>query len=514
MEDSAVSRTEKGGFFPSRGFWWHAALGVIVAGALLVRLYDIAYPPASFHPTRQYRAALIARAFYVNHDLASARIEGLLEPPLAEGMAAGLYKILGQESLAAARAMSIVWWMLAAMFLYLLAERAISRDGAVVAVLFFLFLPFSVMASRSFQPDPLMMMFFVGSAWSIFRLRETPTGRWQAAAISLSALAIFTKPVCLFPIWLAFLTTGVARDGFRATLKNVWTWLYFGLGFLPSLLYYGYGLFVADFLRWQADASFVPGLLFTPSFWRDWVRLAVEVVGGTAIVVALLGMPLARLRSTKALLVGLWAGYVVMGLVFTFHIHTHNYYQMPLIPIVALSLGASVGFVLERLASLNVACRAALTAALVAGVVLTADATCKELRRDKGGDAWAALAKEIGNRVGHSWKTVFVAPDYGHSLMYYGGVAGTRWPYAYERRFPPEKIEENLAQMIAERSPRYFIMAEMLEFQQQPNLERALAKYPVVFATDNCRVYDLTRVRAVEKVSDERNRKPTGGRGS
>ena len=491
MKDSVVSRPDtEGVFFPARGFRWFLLLVAIVVGALVLRFHCIGHPPVSFHPTRQYRNALIAQAIYVKHDLASSR-QPILEPPLTEGMAVGLYTILGRESLAAARAMSIVWWMLAAVFLYLLTKCAVSRDGAVIAVLFFLFLPYAVLASRSFQPDPLMIMLFIGATWSIFRLRQTPSGRWLTTAVGLSAAAIFVKPVCVFPILLMFLSTGVFENGIRATLKSVWTWLYLALSLLPTLAYYGYGLFVADFLRWQADASFLPRLLLERSFWGDWLRLASHVIGGAALFVALLGIPLAPSRLTKGLLVGLWSGYVVMGLIFTFHIHTHDYYHMQLIPIAALSLGVVAAIVLERLARLSEPWKLAAFGVLTVALVLQSDKTWRELRQDDGGDAWAALNTQIGNCVAHSAKTVFLAPDYGNSLMYYGGVAGTWWPYRYAMPYPPERIQENLDRLIAQQSPEYFIVTAIGEFEQEPNLQKALAKYPLVLSTDACRVFDL-----------------------
>ena len=98
-------------------------------------------------------------------------------------------------------------------FLVSLGEPAISPDGAVVAVLFFLFLPFAVLASRSFEPDPLMIALFVGATWSIFRLRQTPSGCWLTTAVAVSASAISVKPVCVFPILLMFLSTGVFENG-------------------------------------------------------------------------------------------------------------------------------------------------------------------------------------------------------------------------------------------------------------------------------------------------------------
>jgi len=51
-------------------------------------------------------------------------------------------------------------WLLGGLALYALARRIASADGALVALLYYLFLDFGVIASRSFQPDPLMVGLF------------------------------------------------------------------------------------------------------------------------------------------------------------------------------------------------------------------------------------------------------------------------------------------------------------------------------------------------------------------
>src|SRR5574340_676816 len=74
-------------------------LVVMFVVALAVRLYGITSPPVDFHPYRQYRSALIARAYYLE-SLASTSAEErqialqnqtylrLKEPPITEAAAA------------------------------------------------------------------------------------------------------------------------------------------------------------------------------------------------------------------------------------------------------------------------------------------------------------------------------------------------------------------------------------------------------------------------------------------
>ena len=78
-------------FFPRKGFLRVLLLGLLFAGASGIRLYHIGDPPLDFHPTRQYRSALLARAIYFNTSssvtkqdkmVAWAAKPGVLEPPL------------------------------------------------------------------------------------------------------------------------------------------------------------------------------------------------------------------------------------------------------------------------------------------------------------------------------------------------------------------------------------------------------------------------------------------------
>lgn len=485
-------------YFPEKGLLQFVLLAVLFAGAFAIRLHHISEPPLDFAPTRQYRSALLSHSIYSGQGTSTLKV-GLLEPPVMEYMASGVYWILGEENLTAARVMSVSFWMLGAVFLYLLARQAISADGAVVAFTFFLYLPYGVSASRSFQPDPLMIMLFIGSIWAIFMLRHTPSRKWWTAAILFSALAIFIKPVCLFPIWLCFLTTGIYQEGLKATLWRASTALYFFLSFLPSLIYYGNGLFIDGFLRWQAKGSFAPHLLLHEYYWRGWMINIIAVFGGATIVVALLGIPLIRSRLGKGLLIGLVIGYVVFGLVFSFHIFTHKYYQLPLIPIVALCLGVVAAIVLKRLAKTNAFWRWSLFAAMVFALVISSEATQKKLRINVP-DSYAALRKEIGNRVEHSRNTIFLAYAYGNPLMYYGRLSGVNWPHECDFVYTQLRTvgavhmpqgDALLKSMLEESPSDYFIVTDMPDFSKQPDLKEALQKYPLIFSNNQCFVYDL-----------------------
>src|SRR5215216_2272 len=118
------------------------ALGCLFALALGLRLYSIDQPPLDFHPTRQYRSALIARGYYFEalntapawkKDLANLnkQQQGILEPPIMEVVTSFAYRILGGEYLWVPRLLSTLFWLNGGIFLYLIAKKLVSAGAAM-----------------------------------------------------------------------------------------------------------------------------------------------------------------------------------------------------------------------------------------------------------------------------------------------------------------------------------------------------------------------------------------------
>ena len=178
-----------------RAFEWKSVRSVFIALALVVfvlglgiRLLDLTDPPLDFHAWRQFRSATIARGMYyvmasdvdpearqVAENLGSQFEK--LEPLISERIVALAYLAIGQEILWVARLFAIIYWMIGGVALYALAVRISSRAGAALSLGFYLLLPFGVIASRSFQPEPLMVMWILLATYAIFRWTETKIWR-------------------------------------------------------------------------------------------------------------------------------------------------------------------------------------------------------------------------------------------------------------------------------------------------------------------------------------------------
>src|SRR5829696_10157681 len=134
-------------------------LGLLFVAALGLRLYGINHPLMEFYPVRQYHGALLARGFYewlMTGNLKTVPPDGIIEPPILELVASFAYLISGGEHLWIPQVLSALFWMVGGIFLYLIAKKIVSPNAALFSVAFYLFVPYGVLASRAFMPDPLM----------------------------------------------------------------------------------------------------------------------------------------------------------------------------------------------------------------------------------------------------------------------------------------------------------------------------------------------------------------------
>jgi len=242
------------------------------------------------------------------------------------------------------------------------------------------------------------------------------------------------------------------------------------ISLVPTVAFYGYGVFVAGFLRWKVDSSILPALWLTFDYWRGWVLTAANAAGPPWIVCALLGLLLVQ-GVARRLLIGLTIGYVIFCLVFTYHIRFANYYHLQLLVIVALSIGPIASLALTPLRRLprTWSTWAHVTATLLLALLMTQQATGQTIAAAPRVESRAVL-REIGEVVGHSTRTLHVASYYGKPLEYYGELAGWYWPLRDDSAFALEAAsrELSLAERLArlDAFPEYVVITDFLEFER------------------------------------------------
>jgi len=387
-------------------------------------------------------------------------------------------------------------------------------DAALVSTAIYLFLPFGIHASRSFQPDPAMIMMLLLSIFAILRYYEQPKKTILMTAAAASALAILIKPVCLFLIFGAFFSLTIYRNDIWKSIISKDSLIFIAIC-LTGILFYVYGIiFDQGNLRMVANFSFVPHLLWEPYFWKLWLIKIYGTTGLPAFIGALFGILLFRKGWQRGLIIGLWIGYFIFGLVFTYHIHTHDYYQLQLIPIVALSLGPIGALLLNQLNNANsswvsrIAIYGILLLALLLNLFLYIQSRQKPPRsrtRISNYEKEMRIAKEIGNAVEHSTKTIILA-HYSEAIKYHGDIAGRYWPGTGEIRTfktwggPEASVERRFQSVSGDSYYEYFIATNLQELETQAGLKEFLtSKFPIIVANGDYMIFDLRQSVDLEK---------------
>jgi 4-amino-4-deoxy-L-arabinose transferase-like glycosyltransferase len=453
-----------------------AILIVIFLLAAAIRLYRLPDQPGVL-VDRDYTSAILARDFFFQQsdnvtpwrkEMAHLLNENrpLLEPPVTEFVVSLLYRASGGEHVWLARALTSLFWLIGGVFFYRLAKMVVRTEAAVFATIYYLFVPSGILISRSFQPDSLMMLTFLASLFGILKYYQQPSWTKLAVAAGITGLTLMHRPLVLFTLLAAFVALGIAQRGIWKGLFHRQAVGFFVIGLLPTALYYGYGIFIADFFRWKVETSFRPYLLLHSRFWIGWLNGLLEVLGITALIGALLGLPVLRRGLSRALLVGLGIGYVAFGLLFTVHIHTHSYYHAQLIPIIAMPLGATVAITVRWL---RAKWKGYWWLPALGILALVMFSSFQEVRGGLGKRVFESeeVAKEIGELLSHSRRVVFLSPYYGLPLQYNGELTGSYWPRSmtyrlYKDPYQHRSVEDRLKTLRF--TPEYFVITDFKEF--------------------------------------------------
>jgi hypothetical protein len=495
---------EQTSFFSSRAART-TALFIIFALGMAIRLYDLTDLPLDFHPTRQMLSVLKARGMYYEtrtdlppderaFAIQQWKIRASVEPEFFERVVASTYQFTG-EQLWISRVYSSAFWIIGGAFLFLLASKLTSFDGAFAATAVYLFLPYAVIASRSFQPDPLMTMLIVIFLWGVFQWSEDPASyKWAVIAGLFGGFAIFIKFPAVFFVVGAGLGAALNRRSIKDTLKNPRVYVMAVLGILPGAAYLIYGIVVAGYLGQQFSGRFIPALYLSPSYYIGWLNMLNLVIGGIPLMLGLFGLFFVD-NEKRRFLLGLWAGYAVFGFYFNYHISTHDYYSLPLIPIVALSLVPLADILFNKLSHLSVTrfLRVSAYCILFLGLFASVWSTRNQLNAVDYRPETAMWA-EISQKV-EGYNLAGLTQDYGSRLAYWGWKNITSWPtygdllYRGELRGGKYEFEEQFENILQKKE--LFIITDFNELSRQPLLKERLEKFPVFAQGDGYIIYLL-----------------------
>ncbi len=486
---------------------WGLLIVLIALGAA-IRFVDLTEPPVDFHPTRQLRDAIIARALYyrwlphpdpekarlAQETAAPGQVEKF-EPPLLEGLVAATYLAVGGEHVWIARIYSILFWLLGVLGVFLLAHALAGEAGALAAAAFPLFLPLAVQASRSFQPDPLMSALIVWTAYAAYRWAQHPAWKPALWLGVVGGLAILVKAFAIYEV--AGITAGALvivgrREGWKAVWGRAQTWVMGVLMLAPVGLYlllrgeHAAGGYIA---YWMLAFH---KLWFARYFYTRWAFHFLDWFTPLAVLLAFAGLYFAR-QEGRPLLLGWMVGYGLLGFSVPYLIISHNYYSLPATFWVAVALAPTVETVWGWARAVGRRAWMSVAALGLLFIAVGVRADLHLLKASYWGEAerWAAVAAAVPT----DGKVIGLTPTYGMRIRYFGWRPIGYWPPPGE--YAVARLQDRPASVWHDfqwrtKGYRYFLVAAEGFLDAEPQLKYILTHYyPCIAKGPGYQVYDL-----------------------
>ncbi|HLD26726.1 MAG TPA: glycosyltransferase family 39 protein [Patescibacteria group bacterium] len=350
---------------------------VIIVFAIAIRLYKINTTLTDHHSWRQADTASVARNFTKNgFDLLHPRYDDLsniqsgqynpqgyrfVEFPLYNAFFGMLYKYLPIVPIEIyGRFISIFFSLIIIIFLYYIVKQEEGRTTALITSLVFSFFPFFVFYSRTVLPDMTALSLSIISIVLLYRYSENKikTKKFYLHLLYIFSVfsmmsALLIKPTVIF-YYIAILYLFFKKHRF-SVYKKISFYGYFFATMMPLLAWriwiqqFKEGIPVSEWLFTQVNTSQgLQSIFFKPSFFR-WIfeeRILLLILGGYCVVFLIIGI----LKKPKKSYLFTSMGIGSLLYLFTFQGGNvqHDYYQIMILPILAIFSGIGSAFFIEK----------------------------------------------------------------------------------------------------------------------------------------------------------------------
>jgi hypothetical protein len=340
----------------------------------VVRLYRFNGPVADWHSWRQADTSSVSRNFVnkgfdVLHptyqDLSNVP-SGLDNPngyrfvefPIYNVLQAGGYVIFPKLTLEEwGRLITILASLLASLFLYLIVKKRFGALAGFLSLVFFIFTPFNIYYGRTILPDPSMVTASLGGIYFFYLWIDKEKNSILSLQFLLSllftVLAFLLKPYALF-FTLPMVYLVLERFGL-SFWKKYQLWFFAIVSLIPLVLWrlwmtkYPAGIPVSNWLFNAGNIRFKPAYFY----WIFADRIARLISGYWGVVFVVLGF-LKKYKLKDFLFV---LSFVVSSLFYLVVIARgnvqHDYYQILIIPSLAMLMGLGALALLKPLENYN-----------------------------------------------------------------------------------------------------------------------------------------------------------------
>lgn len=342
---------------------------LILLGGFLVRLYKFNAPIADWHSWRQVDTSAVSRNFVTGgfdilhpkfDDLSNVQTSGKYDNPQGfRFVEFPIYNVFQAEGFVVfdrftleewGRIISIFSSLMATVFLFLIVKKFANPFTGLLASFFYAFLPFNIFWGRTVLPDQSMIMVTLGgiyffSLWINHLNSKKIFQKYIFAVLTIIflALALLLKPLAVFfflpVVWFSFEKWGISM------FKKLELWIIGILSILPFLFW---RIWMLQYPAGIADSTwlFEGSLRFKGAFYY-WIfanRIGEFILGFWGLPILAIGI--IKKNKNSIFLSFLFASLLYIFIVVRGNVQ-HSYYQIPIIPSIAIFLALGTEFLLK-----------------------------------------------------------------------------------------------------------------------------------------------------------------------
>lgn len=498
---------------------------IIILIAIAIRIIMIWQPIIEVTSTRQVMTASVARNFfYHGYNIFYPQLDFngsgpslyAVEFPIFQFLVAILYFVTNSVNEIYGRLLNIAFFIGALFPLYQLVRKYTNINTARWSILLFSFSPLSILYSRAFIPETMMICLFLYSLWLFDRWLDDEKFYIYAILMLITATAVIVRPyalIMLFPMFYLAWYKYKSRLFLRLPLL-----IFPFVIILPSLLWY-YSMWsmsrgmvgVPDL--WSShiwDLSILTKQIYYKNMWNS--------ISGTALTplclpFVILGL-LFKEDNEKAYFFHAWfLGVMVFFITIAEPNAFHDYYQFSLIPVASVFFGKAIDKLQPTIS------RGSFWELPIGKIFMIVFAVIVILFyiRPIFGSSHSNIVT-IGKSVQEltsSNDLVVAAQSTGPAFLYYCDRKG--WAFMIQRsKLVQTYIDQGAAldelildpikilESYRKEGAAFFVAADMKEFNGEPAFESYMrARYNIVRETPTYIIFDIkeTTTKGIRKVS-------------
>lgn len=345
----------------------YVILVVVCIIAIIFRLYKINTPLADLHSWRQVDTAAVARNFVRNgfdllhpqYDDISSNQTGYENPkgyrfvefPIYNAIVAAVYKVFPFVPIEVdGRIVSSIFSLLIIIALYYLSLKESGRTAAIIAAGTYAVFPFFVFFSRAVLPETTATGFALFSILFLYISNNKKGGIFSNFLLVLSAVfyacAMLVKPTTIF-YGIALFVLFIYRYKL-SFLKKISSYFFALIAFMPLVLWrlyilkYPEGIPFSEWLITSVNTyEGLKNIFLKPAFFR-WIffeRINNYILGGYLSFFFILGL---IKKQNNLILHSIITSAFTYLFVFQGGNVQHEYYQILILPAIALAIGLGV----------------------------------------------------------------------------------------------------------------------------------------------------------------------------